>query len=44
MEFWALRLGEQFELTSRTTVTLTQAESGPPTDLIARHFDRLSVG
>jgi hypothetical protein len=32
MEFWGLRLGEQFELTSRTTVTRTQAEPGPPAD------------
>jgi hypothetical protein len=32
MESWGLRRGEQFELTNRTTVTLTQADPGLPAD------------
>jgi hypothetical protein len=32
MGSWGLRRGGQFELTSRTTGTLTQADPGPPAD------------
>jgi hypothetical protein len=44
MESWGLRRGEQFELTNRTTVTLTQADPGPPADFHRGPFDSLSVG
>ena len=44
MESWGLRRGAQFELTNRSTVTLTQADPGVPADFHRGPFDSLSVG
>jgi hypothetical protein len=43
MESWGPRRGEQSELTSRTTVTLTQADPAFP-PIHRGPFDSLSVG
>jgi hypothetical protein len=44
MESWGRRRGEQFELTNRTMVTLTQADPGRPADFHHGLLDSLSVG